>query len=207
MKYLVRLSEARYGEVEVDAESEEQALDIASRKGKAIDWFDSEITDMTAEVAFDAMFEDAEGYIQSRLSKPEILCQLAEEAAELAQAALKLRRALDGTNPTPVSKDAAAEALLEEFADVTLCGRLLLSKEQTDEMKAIRKRKQARWVARLKAAGEGRHEVDADAALKFLRQYAIKDSKEVYTNGSELVPLFRIEQALVDEAYKGFKEG
>ena len=36
------------------------------------------------------------------LPKTEILAQLAEEAAELAQAALKLRRSLDGTNPTPV---------------------------------------------------------------------------------------------------------
>lgn len=37
------------------------------------------------------------------LSKTEILAQLAEEASELAQAALKLRRAMDGTNPTPKS--------------------------------------------------------------------------------------------------------
>lgn len=35
------------------------------------------------------------------LPKTEILAQLAEEASELAQAALKMRRALDGTNPTP----------------------------------------------------------------------------------------------------------
>ena len=33
-------------------------------------------------------------YIASRLSREDILCQLAEEAAELAQAALKLRRAM-----------------------------------------------------------------------------------------------------------------
>ena len=37
------------------------------------------------------------------LPKTEILAQLAEEASELAQAALKLLRALDGTNPTPKS--------------------------------------------------------------------------------------------------------
>ena len=67
MKYTVRVSELRYGEVEVDAENEEQAKTIAS--GKAIEWLDSEITDMTAEVAFDAMLEDAEEYIQSRLSR------------------------------------------------------------------------------------------------------------------------------------------
>jgi hypothetical protein len=39
--------------------------------------------------------------ISDILPKTEILAQLAEEASELAQAALKLRRALDGTNPTP----------------------------------------------------------------------------------------------------------
>ncbi len=33
------------------------------------------------------------------LPKTEILAQLAEEASEMAQTVLKLRRALDGTNP------------------------------------------------------------------------------------------------------------
>lgn len=37
----------RYGDVEIEAESEEQAKTIAS--GKEIEWFDSEITDMIAE--------------------------------------------------------------------------------------------------------------------------------------------------------------
>lgn len=41
--------------------------------------------------------------ISDILPKTEILAQLAEEASELAQAALKLRRALDGANPTPKS--------------------------------------------------------------------------------------------------------
>lgn len=57
-------------------------------------------------------------YIASKLSKEEILCQLAEEAAELAQAALKLRRALIETNPTPYSADAATDNFLTEIADV-----------------------------------------------------------------------------------------
>lgn len=47
VKYRVRISELRYGEVEVEAENEEQAKTIAS--GKEIEWFDSETTDMTAE--------------------------------------------------------------------------------------------------------------------------------------------------------------
>ena len=42
-------------------------------------------------------------YIVKHLSLSERVAQLAEEAAELAQAALKYRRALDGVNPTPVT--------------------------------------------------------------------------------------------------------
>lgn len=38
-------------------------------------------------------------YVASRLSEEELLCQLAEEASELAQAALKLRRATTQNNP------------------------------------------------------------------------------------------------------------
>lgn len=40
--------------------------------------------------------------ITDLLPETEILAQMAEEAAELAKAALKLRRAKDGVNPTPV---------------------------------------------------------------------------------------------------------
>ena len=49
--------------------------------------------------------------------------------------------------------------------------------------------------------------VDIDKALEWLEGYVIKDSLQVYTNGSLLVPLFRVRQALKDKAYEGFKEG
>lgn len=49
--------------------------------------------------------------------------------------------------------------------------------------------------------------VDIDKALEWLEGYVIKDSLQVYTNGSLLVPLFRVHQALKDKAYEGFKEG
>lgn len=39
--------------------------------------------------------------ITKRIPVCELLAGLAEEAAELTQAALKLRRCYDGTNPTP----------------------------------------------------------------------------------------------------------
>lgn len=31
---------------------------------------------------------------------------------------------------------------------------------------------------------------------EFLKQYSFKDKKELYTNGSDLIPVFRVEQML-----------
>ena len=60
-------------------------------------------------------------YIQINLTERELLEQLAEEAAELGQAALKLIRAKElSNNPTPVDIDTAAANLLEEMKDVYL---------------------------------------------------------------------------------------
>ena len=56
-------------------------------------------------------------YIAENLSDEDILCQIAEEAAELAQAALKLRRENTQTNPTPVSDEEAVDSIIEEYAD------------------------------------------------------------------------------------------
>lgn len=56
-------------------------------------------------------------YIAENLSDEDILCQIAEEAAELAQAALKLRRAITQTNPTPVTVGNAVDNLFEEYGD------------------------------------------------------------------------------------------
>lgn len=39
------------------------------------------------------------------LPKAEVLAQMAEEFTEAVQAALKLRRAMDAANPTPISVD------------------------------------------------------------------------------------------------------
>lgn len=60
-------------------------------------------------------------YIADSLGTREILCQLAEEASELSQAALKLRRAIDGKNPTPKSQETCWNGLIEEIADCELC--------------------------------------------------------------------------------------
>lgn len=49
--------------------------------------------------------------------------------------------------------------------------------------------------------------VEVDKAMEFIESYSFKDDKKVYTNGSVLVPLFRVKQALIDKAYNGLFEG
>lgn len=87
------------------------------------------------------------------LPKTEILAQLAEEASELAQAALKLRRALDGTNPTPKSVEECKKAFEEEYADVAVCMNALdcMDDAAFERMQDIAYEKEARWLSRLQA--------------------------------------------------------
>lgn len=87
------------------------------------------------------------------LSAAEVLTQLAEEAAELAQAALKLRRAITGTNPTPRSLKECEQGLLEEMADVNTCLTALDVKMdlEWESIWAQVSKKMARWAQRLEA--------------------------------------------------------
>lgn len=85
------------------------------------------------------------------LPKAEILAQMAEESAELAQAALKLRRVIDGTNPTPVSEEEAKAAIIEELSDVALCCKLLNIRPSYYTMQ----NKLNRWRKRLEARNCG----------------------------------------------------
>ena len=58
-------------------------------------------------------------YISTNLTARELLEQLAEEAAELAQAAMKVCRSLDDSNnPTACSPEAAWGQIDEELVDV-----------------------------------------------------------------------------------------
>ena len=91
-------------------------------------------------------------YIRQKLGVLELLAGLAEEASELAQAALKLRRAYDGKNVTPVSQEDAYDKLLEEIADVGLCIQMLDINQA--EVCKIRREKYERWIRRLEAAAE-----------------------------------------------------
>ena len=88
--------------------------------------------------------------IREHLDKSEILAQLAEECAELTQAALKYRRALDGNNPTPVGEQKAVMHLIEEIADVDLCVSLLTTPEDDQQKLMIERAKLLRWEERLR---------------------------------------------------------
>ena len=56
-----------------------------------------------------------------KIGKPAMLEQMAEEAAELSQAALKLVRVIRNENPTPVTQGEAQKCLIEEWTDVYQC--------------------------------------------------------------------------------------
>ena len=94
--------------------------------------------------------------ISSKLGARERLEVLAEEAAELSQAALKMIRAYKmggAVNPTPVTPNEALENLFEEIADVELAvealGLYYMSRRRIGE---IKEEKRSRWVKRLKGA-------------------------------------------------------
>ena len=82
-----------------------------------------------------------------KLPQTELLAGLAEECCELAQAALKLRRFYDQTNPTPIDEEKATEDFYEEIADVQLyLDQLIYPKSYIE---GIMKRKLKRWKQRL----------------------------------------------------------
>lgn len=91
--------------------------------------------------------------IEERIDTDNQLTQLAEEATELSQAALKYRRALqtarrdDRISPTPTTGEDAYDSLVEECSDVMLAvlvtTRYLVSND-------IMLNKAKRWLDRLK---------------------------------------------------------
>ena len=85
--------------------------------------------------------------IIDKIPVTELLAGLAEEATELAQAALKLRRCYDGTNPTPADPDIQYECFLEEIGDVELyLDQMSINRQVIADYKAA---KLERWQKRL----------------------------------------------------------
>lgn len=94
--------------------------------------------------------------VRNKLDSRALLEALAEEAAELSQAALKLIRAkgLSG-NPTPISDEEVEAKVLEELADVQNCINVTgLLKKHSGKVNMIAEQKMQRWVERLEAEKE-----------------------------------------------------
>ena len=95
-------------------------------------------------------------YISRQMTETELLAGLAEECAELGKAALKMRRVLDRSNPTPVTFSEARQAIVEGIADVEFLLEMLGYKSDgvRAEIKAIREEKTPRWAKRLGWEGD-----------------------------------------------------
>ena len=84
------------------------------------------------------------------LSEPVRLEQLAEEAAELAHAALKLARILRGESPTPAGEAESRERLIEEIADVMVVVDSLTDTRMLRDIGSYCTEKKDRWEQRLR---------------------------------------------------------
>ena len=80
--------------------------------------------------------------------EPYYIWQLAEEASELSQAALKLIRASHlSDNPTPIEHKEAVKKLIDEFGDVLNCWALVVNVD--DYFGTDQSQKWKRWAIRL----------------------------------------------------------
>ncbi len=113
-------------------------------------------------------------YINVCLGADELLLAVAEEAAELSQAALKLHRVRFGENPTPVTRGEAIQRLNEEIGDTDLCWRVLVHQTIEDAfdweegLTEMQQKKLDRWVQRLKEAWSRGQAADKDTLVMLI---------------------------------------
>ena len=88
--------------------------------------------------------------VRNSIPAPALYEALAEEASELAQAALKIARIQRNENPTPVDMVDAVKNLNEEVTDVLLC--LDVVNVHADQNIAMAKL--SRWTQRLQVTGK-----------------------------------------------------
>lgn len=90
--------------------------------------------------------EESIKQIREKVPVPDIFDQLAEEAAELAQAANKMARVMRGTNPANIDEREAIKHVIEEYTDVHVVAKNILEL-QVDGLQADYKID--RWAKRL----------------------------------------------------------
>ena len=95
-------------------------------------------------------YEDYRDFIIEKLDERTLLEQLAEEASELSQAALKLIRAKElSNNVTPRTEQEVAQNLVEEILDCNLVLSLLCRKDRNLVISLPKINKHKRWAERL----------------------------------------------------------
>lgn len=115
---------------------------------------------MGMEEMDDDLFYDSYQLV-SDLPDRDLLEQLAEESAELSQAALKLIRAHGmSQNPTPISEDKALASLKEEANDVLI---VLVILGLCDQSAVHDWRKLVRWADRIQEAEEKKEAANGHA--------------------------------------------
>lgn len=92
-------------------------------------------------------------FVREQLSAADQFAQVAEEAVELAHAAIKMQRILTGTNPTPVTEKEAMGKVMEEICDLYNALEVL-KLDVSLKYEGIRKKKMARWVERIRKGGK-----------------------------------------------------
>lgn len=98
---------------------------------------------------------EARQFVRDSLSQKAIVLQLSEEASELAAAASKLARILDGENPSPVPPEQARRSILDEFGDVLNCLDLIITPSENIFVSENRAEKCIRWADRIKEKKAG----------------------------------------------------
>lgn len=109
--------------------------------------------------------------ITDKMSRAAVLEQLAEECAELGQAALKLARILRKENPTPTKEPDAVEHFREEVADVRVVLNVI-ENEITGYLATpyLEQQKLERWISRLR---------DEEAATQRQNDVVSKTTKKI----------------------------
>ena len=97
-------------------------------------------------------YDENLSYIYDTLLDDDLKLQIIEEASELIQAICKMRRAINGTNPTPVSIMDAQKAVYEEIADTLVAIEASLDTSEQAGVSAIQRAKAERWASRIKEA-------------------------------------------------------
>lgn len=95
-------------------------------------------------------YEDYRDFILEKLDERTLLEQLAEEASELSQAALKLIRAKElSNNVTTRTEQEVTQNLVEEILDCNLVMSLLCRKDRKLVISMPKINKHKRWAERL----------------------------------------------------------